>query len=264
MNLELQDKTALVTGGSRGIGLAVALALSAEGARVMVCGREAGSLRAAAERVAAATGKTLETEAADLSRLDEVERVAATAVARLGRIDILVNNAGAIRGGDFLAQPDEEWVTGWSLKLFGYVRMARAVLPHMQRQGGGRIVNVVGAAGRNPSSTYMAGGVANAGLINFTKALSDLGARSNVLVTAVSPGPVRTERWDSLVQQQAKASGKSVEDYMKEIAQGYPLGRIAEPEEVADLVCFLASARASFLTGICVTIEGGITRGVFL
>jgi len=183
---------------------------------------------------------------------------------RLGRLDILVNNAGAIKGGDFLTTPDEEWLNGWSLKLLGYIRMAREVLPHMQTQGGGRIVNVVGAAARNPAATYMMGGTANAALINFTKALSDLGARSNVLVTGVSPGPVKTERWDSLMAQQAKAAGQDLESYVKERSQELPLGRIARPEEVADVVCFLASQRASFLTGITITIDGGITRGVYL
>jgi len=175
-----------------------------------------------------------------------------------------VNNAGAIKGGDFLATPDEEWLRGWSLKLLGYIRMAREALPHMQRQGGGRIINVVGAAARNPSATYMMGGTANAALINFTKALADLGAKSNVLVTGVSPGPVKTERWDSLVRQQAAAAGRDVESHAKEQTAGMPLGRIALPEEVADLVCFLASARASFLTGITITVDGGATRGVYL
>src|SRR5207245_139449 len=127
---------------------------------------------------------------------------------RFGRIDILVNNAGAIRGGDFLTIPDAQWADDWSLKLLGYIRVARAVFPLMRAQGGGRIINVVGAAARNPTTGYLPGGVANAG--------------------------------------------------------AYPLGRIARPEDIADLVCFLASARASFLTGICITVDGGATRGVYL
>ncbi|HYB44200.1 MAG TPA: SDR family oxidoreductase [Candidatus Methylomirabilis sp.] len=264
MELGLKGKTALVTGGSKGIGRAVAQSLAAEGAQVMICSRGGDALERAADGIGAATGARILTAAADLSDLGSVNRLAADALSRLGRLDILVNNAGAIKGGDFLTTPDEEWLHGWSLKLLGYIRMARAVLPHMQRQGGGRIVNVVGAAARNPSPTYMMGGTANAALINFTKALADLGARSNVLVTGVSPGPVKTERWDNLVQQQAKAAGRDVEAFAKEQNASMPLGRIALPEEVADLVCYLASERASFLTGITITVDGGATRGVYL
>jgi 3-oxoacyl-[acyl-carrier protein] reductase len=264
MDLHLDGKTALVTGGSKGIGRAVARALAAEGVRVMICARDPATLGQAARAIEAETGRAVLTAPADLGRLEEVDRVAALAVERLGRLDILVNNAGAIKGGDFLATPDHEWLDGWSLKLLGYVRMARAVLPGMQRQGGGRIVNVVGAAARNPTPTYMMGGTANAALINFTKALADLGAPWNILVTAVSPGPVRTERWDTLQRQQAAAAGKDLATFEKEMSGRFPLGRIALPEEVADLVCFLASGRATFLTGIAITIDGGITRGVYL
>jgi 3-oxoacyl-[acyl-carrier protein] reductase len=122
----------------------------------------------------------------------------------------------------------------------------------------------VGAAARNPAVTYMMGGTANAALVNFTKALSDLAVKSQVLVTAVSPGPVQTERWDRLMAQQARAAGQDVTTYVKERSQEFPLGRIARPEEVADVVCFLASERASYLTGITITVDGGITRGVYL
>jgi 3-oxoacyl-[acyl-carrier protein] reductase len=264
MELGLRGKTALVTGGSKGIGRAVAYGLAAEGVRVAICARDPEALGRAAREIEEKTGQAVLTIAADLSALETVTQVATQALSDLGRLDILVNNAGAIKGGDFLTTPDEEWLRGWSLKLLGYIRMAREVLPVMQRQGGGRIVNVVGAAARNPSPTYMMGGTANAALINFTKALADLGARSNVLVTGVSPGPVKTERWDNLLRQQAAATGEDVERYTRQQNAGMPLGRIALPEEVADLVCFLASDRAAFLTGITITVDGGATRGVYL
>jgi 3-oxoacyl-[acyl-carrier protein] reductase len=263
MDLELGGKTALVTGGSRGIGLAVGRALAAESARVALCARDAAVLEQATTRIGRETGAETLAVPADLSQLKEVERVAATVQERWGRIDILVNNAGAIRAGAFLSIPDEQWTADWDLKLLGYVRMARAVFPLMTAQGGGRIINIVGAAARNPTAGYLVGGAANAALINFTKGLADLGAPSNILVTAVSPAATRTERWDQVMHQQAAASGRSEEAMREEAERAYPLGRIAQPEDVADLVCFLASARASFLTGICVTVDGGATRGVY-
>jgi NAD(P)-dependent dehydrogenase (short-subunit alcohol dehydrogenase family) len=264
VNLELNGKTALVTGASKGIGKAIARGLAREGAHVAICARDAATLALAAKDIGDGARGEVVAITADLSRADEVQRVAEDAVGRLGRLDILINNAGAIRGGDFLKIPDEQWAGDWSLKLLGYVRMARAVFPQMQQQGGGRICNIVGAAGRNPTATYLPGGIANAGLINFTKGLADAGAPSRILVTAVSPAATRTERWDSLMAQQASAAGKTVEAFRAEAESGYPLGRIATPEDIADVVCFLVSARASFITGICITVDGGASRGVYL
>ncbi|MGH7326334.1 MAG: SDR family oxidoreductase [Candidatus Rokuibacteriota bacterium] len=264
MDLGLAGKAVLVTGASRGIGRAVALALAEEGARVAICARSAETLAGAAAEIRRRTNREVATIAVDLSELDGVTRAVDAALGRLGAIDVLVNNAGAIRGGDFLKIPDEQWITDWSLKLLGYVRMCRAAFPVMQSQGGGRICNIVGAAARNPTATYLVGGAANAALVNFTKGLADLGAASNILVTAVSPAATRTERWESLMAQQAEAASRPVEDFRRDVEKNYPLGRIASPEDVANLVCFLVSERAGFLTGICVTVDGGASRGVYL
>jgi len=207
VNLELSGKTALVTGGSQGIGRAIAFGLGGEGAKVAICARDKARLEETAKEIQTKTSAEVLVVPGDLSRLDEVNRVATAVRDRFGRLDILVNNAGAIRGGDFLKIPDEQWAGDWSLKILGYVRMARAVFPIMQAQGGGRIVNVVGAAARNPTPGYLPGGIANSGLINFSKGLADLGAPSNILVTAVSPAATATARWEGLIAQQAAAAG---------------------------------------------------------
>jgi NAD(P)-dependent dehydrogenase (short-subunit alcohol dehydrogenase family) len=242
----------------------VAEALAAEGARVALSARDGAILDTAAKEIRGRSGRDVVTLPADLRTDAEVQRVVREARERLGRLDILINNAGAIRGGDFLAIPDDQWVDDWSLKLLGYVRMSRAVFPIMREQGGGRIVNVVGAAARNPSASYLPGGVANAGLINFTKGLAELGAPANILVTAVSPAATRTSRWDAMLEQRSRTEGRTMDELLAETQQAYPLGRIASPEDIADLICFLVSERAAFLTGICITVDGGSTRGVYL
>lgn len=263
MDLELRNKVALVTGASRGIGQAIAGGLAAEGARLALVARSADALNQTASEI----GRECSVEAvavpADLSSSTGVAEAVASVHARFGRIDILVNNAGAIGSGGFLEMADEQWIQDWALKPLGFVRMARAVFPIMSAQGGGRIINIAGVAARNPRHTYLAGGAANAALVNFTKGLAELGAPKNILVTAVSPGPIMTARRELQLEQEAQAEGRTVRQAREALEATQPLGRMAQPEDVADLVCFIVSARASFLTGICVTIDGGASRGVY-
>lgn len=263
MELGITGRVALVTGGSKGIGRAVAAGLASEGCRIAIVARGAEALRETADAIGAKGAEVL-TLADDLTEPDAPRRVVDAVVTRFGRLEILVNNAGAIRGGDFLTTPAAQWADDWRLKILGYVRMAQAAIPVMRSGHWGRIVNIIGAAARNPATTYMAGGIANAGLINFTRALADLGAPDGILVNAVSPGATATERWDRLVAQQAQAQGQSVEAFLAEVARKQPLGRIGLPEDVADLVVFLASERAGFLTGASITVDGGASRGVYL
>jgi len=263
VELGLNGRVALVTGGSKGIGRACAAGLAAEGCRLVLCARGAEALERAAGELGAKGAEVLAV-AADLAATDAAGRVVDAAVARFGRLDILVNNAGAIRGGSFLGTPAADWAEDWALKLLGYVRMAQAALPHMRARRWGRIVNIIGAAARNPTPDYMAGGIANAGLINWTRALADLAASDQILVTAVSPGATATERWDRLVVQRAEAQGKAPAELRRELERAQPLGRIGRPEDVADLVVFLASERAGFITGAAITVDGGASRGVYL
>ena len=263
MDLRIAGRVALVTGASRGIGRACATALAAEGCLIALSARGREGLEAAAQELEARGAKTLVVPA-DLAEGAEPARVVAAVVDRFGRLDILVNNAGAIRGGAFLDTPADHWADDWRLKVLGYVRLAQAALPVMRRQRWGRIVNVIGAAARNPTVGYMAGGIANAGLVNFTRALADLGAPDGILVNAVSPGPTATERWEGLTIQQARAQGRSVEALRAEVERAQPLGRIGRPEDVADVVAFLASERAGFVTGACLTVDGGASRGTYL
>jgi NAD(P)-dependent dehydrogenase (short-subunit alcohol dehydrogenase family) len=253
MDLRLKGKTVLVTGGSKGIGRACAELMAAEGCKVAVAARDVSKITKGTEAIRA-----------DLSSLAGVEAMVDAAKRALGRIDILINNAGAIRAGAFLEIPDAQWMEDWNLKLLGYVRASRAVFPLMIEQGEGRIVNVIGSAARQVIPNYLVGGAANAALINFTKGLSDLGAKHNIFVKAASPGAVQTERWENRMKLEAKAEGRSYEEVRAERIGSYPLKRIVTPEECADLVAFLASPRSDMLNGVTVTIDGGWSRGVYV
>jgi 3-oxoacyl-[acyl-carrier protein] reductase len=262
MELGLSGRVALVTGASKGIGQAIALGLAKEGARLALVARNSDRLEEVARSIRDLGGEAL-TIPADLSTLGGTQETVASVHRHFGRIDILVNNAGAIRAGAFQDIPDEQWIEDWNLKLLGYIRMARTVFSIMIDQGGGRIVNVIGAAARNPHPNYLPGGTANAALVNFTKGLADLGGKSNILVTGVSPAAVHTERAEEQLRDFAAADGRPIEEIRQRRTKTYALGRIAVPDDVADLVCFLVSERASFLTGISITLDGGSTRGVY-
>jgi 3-oxoacyl-[acyl-carrier protein] reductase len=257
MDLGLREKVALVTGGSKGIGAAVARGLAREGAKVAICARTRAPLEKAAAEMAATTGGEIFPVDGDLTRPPDVERIVAQTVARFGRIDILVNNAGAAPGGRVLDLTEENWQLALQLKFMGYVRCAKAVIPHMLRQGGGRIVNVVGNDGVKPLGFEVAPSAANAADLAMTVALAEQYGRDNILVNAVNPGPVATERWDQLVAGIARMRGVSVEEAQRRVDRSIPLGRIATPEEVADVVVFVASARASFMNGAWILLDGG-------
>ena len=261
MELGIAGRVAIVTGGSRGIGRAVAERLCREGARVALCARNRDSLAEARRALEAIGGQVLAVEA-DLTEPAAADRVVEATAAAWGRIDILVNNAGAARGIPFDELTQDLWLENLQLKLFGYLRMARLVLPHLRRNGWGRIVNVAGLAGLQPSPLTMPVGLNNAGILNVMKALADGEAANHILVTTVCPGPILTERQTRLLQDAARTKGTSLEAAQREATSAIPLGRMGRPEEVADVVAFLASERASYITGSLVLVDGGLHRAM--
>jgi len=258
MELGLDGKVAIVTGGSKGIGRATAIGLVAEGASVLVCARGKEALDEVVAAVGAASRERIAAIAADLTDGASIKRVVAHCVEQFGRVDILINNAGSARPGEFLKLDDQAWIDDWQLKFFGYVRMAREVLPLMERQRGGVILNVIGAAAMNPRRSYMIGGAANAALNHFTKALADEGAKAGVRVVGINPGPILTERLLKMRTGLTQSAEAADEAFRKMT----PLGRVGKVEEVADLVMFMVSERAAFIHGANITIDGGFTQGL--
>ena len=265
MRLNLSGKTAIITGGSAGIGLACAKALYAEGVSVLIAARDEERLAQALAAIAAHAPESQAealAESADVSVAAGVERAVARAIAAWGRVDILINNAGSAPSGDFYRLGDDAYHGAWDLKLLGYMRMVRALAPQMKARRDGRIVNIVGAAAHNPTPTFLAGSTANAAIINFTKGISQDLAPYSVRINAISPGPVNTERARQLARQEAAAQGISVEEARARRIASVPLGRMAEADEIADMALFLVSDRAASITGAEVLIDGGATASV--
>ena len=266
MDLELNGKSAIVTGGSRGIGKAVARVLAADGCSVVITGRYSDTLSAAAEEVAADTGGSLTPIVADMTSTEQVNSmVAAAADALGGHIDILVNNAAAPGGlarGALDEIRDEDVMLDLDTKVMGYLRCARAVAPYMQQQGWGRIVNVGGLSARRGAGNLSAG-VRNSGLSNLTKYLAEELGGSGVCVNLVHPGTTRTERSGPMYAEQAEREGTTVEEIERRAAAGNSTRRIVDAEELAWVVAFFASPRSIAISGETIAAGGGAGLNVY-
>jgi NAD(P)-dependent dehydrogenase (short-subunit alcohol dehydrogenase family) len=265
MDLGLAGKVVVITGASQGIGRASALTFAGEGARLLLAARGADGLTAVATAASEAGASEVATAPCDVTVDADVDRLIATAMERFGRIDVLVNNAaGKLPAGDFADIDNDAWLSGWNQKLQCHIRACRAVYPVMRAQKSGVIVNVLGTAARNPKASYMPVGISNAALYNFTKSFADLCAPQGIRVVGVGPSGVTTDRWTRLIAARAPAEGKTPEQLQAQIDASLPLGRMARPQDVADAICFAASARASYICGSVITVDGNSTQGVYL
>ncbi len=257
MDLQLKGKCALVTGGSEGIGKAIAMTLAKEGVNVAICARRMEPLEKTAEEIRNAYGVTVVSISADLTTDADAKAFVEKAAKELGSVDIMINNAGSAPGGVIETLTEADWEQALQLKFMGYVRCLRYALPIMVKQGGGRVVNLIGNDGVKPSYWEIAPGAANAAGQNMTLSLAGLYGRHNVSFCAVNPGPVRTERWAGLVNAMSRDMKISYEEADKLAPDSIPLGRIAEVEEVANLVVMLASPLVQMANGTMIEIDGG-------
>ena len=241
MDLNLQGKRVLVTGGSKGIGLACAEAFAGEGAEVRIASRNPSASRFPAKAV-------------DLSARGAAEALADWA----GDVDILVNNAGAIPGGSLLKVDEDTWRRAWDLKVFGYINLSRRVYARMKEKRAGVIVNIIGSAGEKLDAAYIAGSTANAGLMAFTKALGGASHADGIRVVGINPGPVSTDRLKTLYRQRAETLLGSAERY-EELFKDMSFGRPGMPQEIAAAALFLASERSAYTSGTILTIDGGLS-----
>ncbi|MBQ0719751.1 MAG: SDR family oxidoreductase [Gammaproteobacteria bacterium] len=255
MDLHLQGKTALITGGSKGIGKAIAARLAAEGCDLHLAARNATDLETCAADLRAKYKVTVTIHPLDLSLGDKATEL----VASCGPVDILVNNAGAIAAGSINDIDEASWRSGWDLKVYGFVNLARAMYRVMKARGHGVVLNVIGIAGGEVTEfNYIAGTTGNAGLAAFTRAMGGGSPADNIRVLGINPGMTATQRLVDLMRQNASNKGLDPDDW-RQLTTTMPFGRLAEPAEVADLCAFLVSDRAAYISGTVVTIDGGLS-----
>ena len=262
MELGLEGKIAIVTGGSKGIGRSTALALAREGADVSICARGMEDLEDAAAEIRAATGRRVIAVRADMGDPGDIANLVSATVAELGGVDILVNNAVNSTAAPFMELADEDWYNHINVKVMGYVRCSREVIPHMRERGGGRIINIGGMAARSANSLTNSNGVTNSAVSNIAKNLSDQVAADGILVNCIHPGTTRTPRQTMMLERQARDASVSMEEAERRAVAQIPIGRMVEPEDIADLVLFLVSGRAGAITGQTIAVEGGAGRGI--
>jgi 3-oxoacyl-[acyl-carrier protein] reductase len=252
MDLGLSGRTAVITGASKGIGLAIARGLAAEGCAVHLVARDKAALEAAAARIGSEHKVAATVHTQDLALSESVDAL----MAATGTPDILINNAGAIPGGDLQSVNEARWRTAWDLKVFGYINLSRAYYAAMKERRRGVIINVTGLAADRLDAGYIAGSTGNAGLNAFTRTLGSYSLEDGIRVLAVSPGAVETERLVTLMRSRAADRLGDAERW-REFVEGLPCGRPASVEEVADVVVFAASDRASYVSGTVITVDGG-------
>ncbi|MEX2663026.1 MAG: SDR family oxidoreductase [Vicinamibacterales bacterium] len=263
MDLALHGKCAIVCAASKGLGRATALSLAREGARVAICARSAQPLEQAAAEIREATGAVVVPIVADVSRADDVDRLVDDAARQLGAIDILITNTGGPKSGPFTSLSDDDWREAIDSLLMSVVRLSRAVIPHMRARGGGRIINVTSISAKQPVAGLVLSNALRAGITGLARTIANELATDNILVNCVAPGYTATDRVVELADAAAAREGISAEAVQQRTVAQIPMQRLATTEEFADVVTFLASGRASYVTGTTLQIDGGYVRSLF-
>ena len=263
MNLELVGRVAIVTGSSQGIGKAIAAGLSHEGAKVTICARNKDALSNTAKEIQNQTGNEVLPIRADLTKREDIDYLVAESFDHFKRIDVLVNNTGGPPSTTFMETLDQHWQEAYSTLLMSVVRVCRAVIPHMQRAKWGRIINMTSFVVKQPYERLTLSNTLRAGIFGLSKTLSNELASFNIVVNVVCPGWTLTKRVEELAKTSAEAESKTPGEIINSWENQIPLKRLAQPSEIADLVVFLASERASYITGAVIQVDGGVVKGLY-
>ncbi|MGA9119909.1 MAG: SDR family oxidoreductase [Bacteroidota bacterium] len=264
MELGLHNRVAIVCAASQGLGKATAAGFAREGAHVVICSRNEKRLEAAADELRRVVdGSSVLPVVADVTSPEQIQTLVAKTLTEFGRIDVLVTNAGGPPAGMFPTLSDADWETGISLNLFSTIRLIRAVLPEMQKKQWGRIINITSLSVKQPIGDLIISSTVRPGILGLSKVLSQQLGRDGILINTVAPGYFLTARQKDISIARAKAKGIPLESYLAELAKDAPVGRLGDPEELASVIVFLASERASYVTGTLIAVDGGASRGLF-
>ena len=262
MDLGIKGRVAVIGGGSKGLGKACAFSLAQEGADVAICSRNAEDLESAAQEIRASTDAQVLTVPGDLSRLPDIQNLIQTTVDHFGRLDIVVCNSGGPPEGRAVDTSEETWDRAIQMSLAFFIRMGREAVPHLKKQSWGRIINILASTVYQPIDNLVTSGVTRMGAVAYAKSLADEVGRDNILVNNVAPGFLLTDRMVHIFETRAGETGQSTEEALKARSSTIPLGRFGRPEELADLVAFLASEKNGYVTGTTILVDGGVVRSV--
>ncbi|MFX1362897.1 MAG: SDR family oxidoreductase [Promethearchaeota archaeon] len=262
MDLALEGKVAIVAASSKGIGKAIALALAREGTKLAICARGEEALKGTADEIIGKTGVEVLAIKADVTVEEDVQRLVRSAAEKFGRIDILVSNSGGPPTGVFEDIPQETWENAVDLNLMSTIYLCRAVIPYMKKQKWGRIINMTSVSVKQPIDGLILSNAVRAGVVGLSKSLSNEMAKDNILINVVGPGYTLTERVRELAKSKAMKEGISEEEVYEAWEERIPLGRLARSDEIANLVVFLASEKASYITGTTIQVDGGLVKSL--
>ncbi|MEM7008446.1 MAG: SDR family oxidoreductase [Thermodesulfobacteriota bacterium] len=262
MDLGIKDKVAIVAASSKGLGKATAIALANEGVKLTICARDRDTLFKTADNIIAQTSADVLPVVCDVSSTEQVKNVVNETINKYSRVDILVNNAGGPPTGEFLDFSLEAWQKAVELNLYSAITFSKEVIPHMQKNKWGRIINITSYAVKQPVDGLMLSNTVRAGIVGLAKTLSNEFASDNILVNNICPGRIHTDRIIFLANDRAQKLGKDIDQVIEEMGEDVPVGRIGKPEELAALAVFLASEKASYITGTTIQVDGGLTKSL--
>jgi 3-oxoacyl-[acyl-carrier protein] reductase len=262
MNLGLQNKIAIVTAASQGLGKASAFALAQEGATVVICSRRQKEIAEAAKEIRNATGATVVPMVSDVTDPDNIKSLVMETKQHFGTVHVLVNNAGGPPTGSIESLTDEDWHKGHELTLMSMVRLTREVLPMMAAQQWGRVITIVSVAAKQPINELLLSSAIRPGILGLTKVLANLHAKNNITFNTICPGHILTKRQEELSEARAAQKNMTMEEYLKDVANTIPAGRLGRPEEIGTTVAFLSSEQASYINGVNLLVDGSAAKGI--